>query len=234
MCKYKDKTKVMLSMKRGFTLPEMLVVMVIIGIVAALTIPSLITAYEQHQFKTGLRKAVKVLNEAILTGTSIDDETPLTNSNTFGYLMKHMSVIKTTRVTRDDNTYNNVAFYTTDGMRFEFEYLYVHYMSMRNALRLHENNNIKIKMANSATKSYYNPCGSYGLESNPSNSMMPPCYIIVDVNGDKGPSTPAVNLVFNPDKNLESGSLTDIFPIMITESGARPYGVVAQRAMYGK
>ena len=54
-------------MKKGFTLAEVLITLAIIGIVAALTIPSVISNYQQQEFKTGLKKAVSVLNEAIQT-----------------------------------------------------------------------------------------------------------------------------------------------------------------------
>ena len=53
-------------MKRlsGFTLAEVLITLAIIGVVAALSIPAVISNSQQQEFRTGLRKAVSVLNSA--------------------------------------------------------------------------------------------------------------------------------------------------------------------------
>ena len=128
-------------MNRGFTLAEVLITLAIIGIVAALTIPSVISNYQQQEFKTGLKKAVSVLNEAIQTNIAQDGETPYENSDLFAYLQRHMSVLKRgeAHVCRahsgggiadiengnckgsydDASSVSNYVFYTTDGMRFE-------------------------------------------------------------------------------------------------------------------
>ena len=88
-------------MKKAFTLAEVLITLMIIGIVAALTIPSVISNYQQQEFKTGLKKAVSVLNEAIQTNIIQEGKTPYEiqdyqsiDGGLAGYLSKHMSVIK--------------------------------------------------------------------------------------------------------------------------------------------
>lgn len=50
----------------GFTLAEVLITLAIIGVVAALSIPSVTSNGQQQEFKTGLRKAVSVLNSSIV------------------------------------------------------------------------------------------------------------------------------------------------------------------------
>src|SRR5699024_1753874 len=104
----------------------------IIGVVAAISIPSVISNSQQQEFKTGLRKAVSVLNSAITMNMAIDGESPYDNRELFNYLQRHMSVIKTTNLIPWRSKYRdlngneldkaqNTAFYTTDGMRFEFD-----------------------------------------------------------------------------------------------------------------
>lgn len=51
----------MLQNKKAFTLAEVLITMVIIGVVAALTVPSLINSTNNEQFKTGAFKNLSVL-----------------------------------------------------------------------------------------------------------------------------------------------------------------------------
>ena len=52
-------------MKKGFTLAEVLITLAIIGVVAALTIPSVIVKTQQQEFKTAAKKAHSVLSQAV-------------------------------------------------------------------------------------------------------------------------------------------------------------------------
>ncbi len=54
------------SKRIGFTLAEVLVTLAIIGVVAALTIPSLIQSTQKQQYVTGLKKAYSDLSQATL------------------------------------------------------------------------------------------------------------------------------------------------------------------------
>lgn len=53
------------SNKKGFTLAEVLITLGIIGIVAALTIPSLMANYQKTQYVAGLKKAYAEITEAL-------------------------------------------------------------------------------------------------------------------------------------------------------------------------
>ena len=230
---------------RGFTLAEVLITLAIIGVVAAISIPSVISNSQQQEFKTGLRKAVSVLNSAITMNMAIDGESPYDNANLFGYLMRHMAIIETfpnirtkyyVKMPSDGLSNMNGAFYTTDGMRFEFfrgwEGHYIHY--------LYENNEIKLCNSTWELTSYpiCGGCGSYGLNNNTDGTTKPPCLIMVDVNGDRKPNPANVNCKNNDCSTAYKYSdatglkLTDLFAIMITDKQAIPYGVAAQRAMY--
>ena len=237
--------------KRAFTLAEVLITLAIIGVVAAISIPSVISNSQQQEFKTGLRKAVSVLNSAITMNMAIDGESPYENKDLFNYLQRHMAIMATTSklenkfisytITNDGtiDRNENAAFYTTDGMRFEFA---SHHGRWRD-MPLHETNNI---FACNSTSSFYggdtcNGCGSYGLKSNSNGTTEPPCLILVDVNGDRKP-TPGNAFCLDESCGSKSNlykiplpnekKLRDTFPIMITDSGAIPYGITAQKAMY--
>ncbi len=88
------KYNLKINLKKGFTLAKVLITLAIIGVVAAISIPSVISNSQQQEFKTGLRKAVSVLNSAITMNMALEGESPYDNGNLFGYLIKHMSVIK--------------------------------------------------------------------------------------------------------------------------------------------
>lgn len=50
--------------KNGFTLAEVLITLAIIGVIATMTLPSLMTNTQEQQAKTGLKKAINTLNNA--------------------------------------------------------------------------------------------------------------------------------------------------------------------------
>ena len=233
---------------KGFTLAEVLITLAIIGVVAAISIPSVISNTQQQEFKTGLRKAVSVLNSAITMNMAIDGESPYDNANLFGYLMRHMAVMKSTTdiygiyyalSPYGDTALWNTAFYTTDGMRFDFR----RGQTQDTRVHLYESNVKPCTLSvvgddlQPGTGKCFG-CGSYGLNNNPDETTKPPCVISVDVNGDRKPNPQNASC-----KKLECAKpykysdplglkLTDMFTILITDKQAIPYGVAAQRAMY--
>ena len=56
--------KVIAQFKNGFTLAEVLITLVIIGVVAAMTIPTLINNTKKQEYVAGLKKAYSVLSQA--------------------------------------------------------------------------------------------------------------------------------------------------------------------------
>lgn len=59
--------------KLGFTLAEVLITLGIIGVVAAMTIPTLITNTNSSKFKAQYKKTLSTLNQAVLLATSKND-----------------------------------------------------------------------------------------------------------------------------------------------------------------
>ena len=57
----------------GFTLAEVLITLGIIGVVAAMTIPTLISNTNGAQFKTGFKKALSTLNQAAIMNVAMED-----------------------------------------------------------------------------------------------------------------------------------------------------------------
>ena len=222
----------------AFTLAEVLITLLIIGIVAALTIPSVISNYQQQEFKTGLKKAVSVLNEAIQTNIALEGETPYENEDLFGYLKRHMSIMKSAAgpdADKDKSMYgHNTYFFTSDGMRFEFP------DTVNSNVKFHETGTEVYIQGNRWP--FFSKCGSYGLSDNSNNTKYGPCAVIVDVNGDKKPNPTYVanqreegrfDPVYTYAK-VNDKKINDLFLILITDEKAIPFGVVAQRAMYSK
>ena len=69
-------------MKKAFTLAEVLITLGIIGIVAAMTLPTVINNIQDKQFRTMLKKQYSIINQALLmTYESGDDIPNLDQSN---------------------------------------------------------------------------------------------------------------------------------------------------------
>lgn len=125
-----------MTKKRGFTLAEVLITLGIIGVVAAMTIPTLMNQTGQAEFKTGLKKAVSVLNQAITMNVALDnaDFSILTggttgDTNSMYYMFNsRINVVRTAVGTTDMGSaatapFNNTGNYTlyfTDGMAITF------------------------------------------------------------------------------------------------------------------
>jgi len=96
------KGREIMNKRSGFTLAEVLITLGIIGVVAAMTIPTLMNQTGQAEFKTGFKKIISTLSQAITMNVALNssDFSLLTSSNTadtsvYGMFNARMNVIKT-------------------------------------------------------------------------------------------------------------------------------------------
>lgn len=131
----------------------------------------------------------------------------------------------------------NMVEFMLNAQPFPFLINFLSNVIIKNGLGLHETD-IIVNNGGLGSRAGAGECGSYGLAENPNNTTMPPCFILVDVNGDRKPNMILSNEtkgsgVYTYPKVTDK-RLNDIFNILITEDKAIPFGVVAQRAMYNK
>ena len=210
------------SIYRGFTLAEALITLVIIGIIAALTIPGILINTEQHEYKSALKKALSSLNQVIELNIALDGygpieavtmTTPDAEDSLYELFRNRMNVISVSKAYDWGGT-SNYAFYTGDGMRFEFP------------------TTPKITGGTFATNN--GKCATPGgkIEDALGTEYNDPCLIIVDVNGDRKPNPRKTKGAYKVPAATARSKVLDVFPIIITDKNAYPYGVVAQRAMF--
>ena len=114
--------------KNGFTLAEVLITLGIIGVVAALTIPTLVKNYQKTQYVTGLKKAYTTFNQALkqmsIENNCVDDlkctgifATGTSNPhNVLGTaLVKYFNVAKDCKTGTDQGCMPATSNYSYDG-----------------------------------------------------------------------------------------------------------------------
>lgn len=153
-----------MNRKSGFTLAEVLVTLMIIGVIAAMTIPSLMQNTQQQEFKAAYKKAVSMLNQAVSLNYALDgeDATSFTKDSFYDLLTKRLNVMS-----KDDSA---KYVYTADGMWFEAQsaYFAVPGATTANAI---------------PSGTTYGDCTTDGDKS---KAMC--AQVKVDVNGVKGPN----------------------------------------------
>ncbi len=125
--------------KNGFTLAEVLITLAIIGVVATMTLPALMTNTAEQQAKTALKKGVNTLTEAAQMNQSIEgfDYASLTETSTdnmdtqslYGLLAKRTSMdfvksgvgkLESHQGRADDSNGSNYTIFFRDGTAVSF------------------------------------------------------------------------------------------------------------------
>lgn len=111
--------------KIGFTLAEVLITLGIIGIVAAMTLPVLMSSYKKHVIKTKLMKFYSVMNQAVQMSEVENGDKFYWDFNNLQtrmfwdrYLAKYVKVIKSADML-DENGSPMVIAYFADGSRVD-------------------------------------------------------------------------------------------------------------------
>ncbi len=105
-----------MNRKSGFTLAEVLITLMIIGVIAAMTIPSLLQNTAQQEFRAAYKKAVSMVNQAVTLNYALDGEdATVFKENSFMHLLtKRMNVMSSDAIGNAGG-----YIYTADGMKFE-------------------------------------------------------------------------------------------------------------------
>jgi len=189
----------------GFTLAEVLITLGIIGVVAAMTIPTLMNQSSQAVFRTGFKKAVSVLNQAITMNVALNDSdfSALTSgtddtTSVVGMFKNRLNTLKTASGGTTDMGTNNYVF--------------------------NSNSNYVLYLSDGMTLAVY-PAGSDKCATIKTDSPGS-CRLVVDVNGIKGPNTLST-------ATDTSGSLTDQYVMTFYNQQIVPGNNAARYALYG-
>ena len=211
----------------GFTLAEVLITLGIIGVVAAMTMPTLMNATNGAQYKTAYKKALSVISQAIVLNLALDDydlgtttSTDLTGTSIFALLNNRMNVVRTetgaitgysallgssaTTLTGDaaDLSSNYTVFFN-DGIMFTFK-------------------NAAYDCRKSVVMDGDKPAD--GTD----------CRGFIDVNGTKAPNRQTVCKEGTSGNDCIVDSPADIYPVVFYDQGIYPATDAGRAVLYKK
>ena len=193
-------------MKKGFTLAEVLITLVIIGVIAAMTIPTLMNKTNEQETVTAVKKAYSVLGQAYQKVIAENGEiipSELGNSQAEATVKmgdmfaKHLSVAKNCGMSTTGDCFADTAYKWFNGSNWGN----VNVFTDRYKIRLNDG------MA--MTVSAWNVGSVWGTSTSLKNGIG---FIQIDVNGDKSP-----NVVGK-----------DVFTFYITKNGVVPAGTLEE------
>lgn len=213
----------------GFTLAEVLITLGIIGVVAAMTIPTLMSNTGKSEFKTAYKKIISAVNQAVTMSVAIDyldfGDAYSGTANTesiYRILQNKMQIAKTETATTNPEI--DRMFKSTGG------------------------NNYTIFFADGMVLSY--PKSAANCTNQRANERRSVCAAIVDVNGTKNPnklshcqwssSDGAASSITN-DTTASGGScveentyISDQFSVIFKGQQLIPNGYAARYVLYEK
>lgn len=110
--------------RNAFTLAEVLIALVIIGVIASMTIPTLLNNTNSQEYRTALKKSIAVINQAVtlhyaLEGKTVADYTTA-NDLRDGLLMKRLNVVSTSLGLGYKGS-GTATVVTADGIAYSFQ-----------------------------------------------------------------------------------------------------------------
>jgi prepilin-type N-terminal cleavage/methylation domain-containing protein len=219
----------------GFTLAEVLITLGIIGVVAALTMPTLMSSTQGAQYKAAYKKALSALNQMVTLNVALDDfnfaETHSSTetsyaTNMYGMIKARMNVVKAVgtgltqttigytissnsgATTADSTGTGNYTLFFNDGIAFSF------------------------------------PTGSYGCTITSAGVVQDgaatagtgttgKCVGFIDVNGAKPPNK-FIKCTTGSGETCEVTNPTDVYPVVFYDQTLLPRSAAARAVLYGK
>lgn len=241
----------------GFTLAEVLITLGIIGVVAAMTIPTLISNTNGAQFKTAYKKALSTLNQAVLMNLAMDDTdfSTLNKESDTSVTSGRMSDLLTSRMQSatelKDESYASTPTLTEgtgDGAKAPDisyckkgdEAVYQPpsangtcadgYTKQEKTMDPTVANYKKYSFADGTAFWYH----KNAVDCTQANVQANECYGFIDVNGANNPNT----VVYCPNAAsggaCESSEITDMFPVIFHGQTVEPATDSARAVLFGK
>ena len=220
-----------LSNKRvGFTLAEVLITLGIIGVVAAMTMPTLMNSTQGAQYKTAYKKALSAISQAVTLNVALDewnfaDATGTGDTYTVtGMLSSRMNVV------RAEVGATNIK----DAKGHAYNPTHTASAGAGEA----------ITMASTNTTLFFNDGIMFSYPTNSAGCTRGPegngpitgtgCRGFIDVNGIKAPNKIVKCDEGSSDTDCKIKNPTDVYPVVFYDSTISPNSPAARAVLYSK
>lgn len=199
------------SFRGGFTLAEVLITLGIIGVVAAMTMPTLLNSTNGAQYRTAYKKALSVLSQAVVLNVALDDydlsqattssDTDTAKASLYALFRNRMNVVSDSGTSNvdsweagNDNSASfgasaNYTMFFNDGITFTF------------------------------------------AKSDAQCTQTSPCKGAIDINGAKNPNK--VVACDSASGECKVTNPTDIYPVIMYDQSVLPNSNAARAVLYG-
>ena len=204
-----------MTKRNAFTLAEVLITLGIIGVVAAMTMPTLLNSTQGAQYRTAYKKALSVLSQAVVLNVALDDyDTSQTtgtgtaaDASLYKLFTQRMNVVATNGQgweAKDGASNSAASFGDSAGSNYTFFF----------------NDGIVLSFAKA--------------QENCSESK--PCVGVIDVNGNKNPNKLVLcdgdTTSTSDNTSCVVTSPTDVYPIRFQGQSILPNSDAARAVMY--
>lgn len=199
------------SFRGGFTLAEVLITLGIIGVVAAMTMPTLLNSTNGAQYRTAYKKALSVLSQAVVLNVALDDydlsqattssDTDTAKASLYSLFRNRMNVVS-------DSGTSNVDSWTAGN-----------------------DNTAKFGDSSNYTMFFNDGISFTFAKSAAQCTQTNPCKGAIDINGAKNP-----NKVVDCDSasgECKVTNPTDIYPVIMYDQSVLPNSDAARAVLYG-
>ena len=201
----------------AFTLAEVLITLGIIGVVAAMTMPTLINQTNGAQYKAAFKKALSSISQGVTLNVALDDydfkdlsgASGSGNGTMLELLQKRMNVVK--------NSTGNITNYSPKD-------------ASDNALAYSDNTAVYF---NDGTMFVFAPATTGCTRSAKGVVSGTSCKGFIDVNGIKGPNK-MVKCSSGSGNTCAVDIPTDIYPVIFYDQAILPNSHAARAVLYGK
>lgn len=199
------------SFRGGFTLAEVLITLGIIGVVAAMTMPTLLNSTNGAQYRTAYKKALSVLSQAVVLNVALDDydlsqattssDTDTAKASLYSLFRNRMNVVSDSGTSNVDSwtAGNDNTAKFGDGSNYTMFF----------------NDGISFTFAKSAAQ-----C-----------TQTDPCKGAIDINGAKNPNK--VVACDSASGECKVTNPTDIYPVIMYDQSVLPNSDAARAVLYG-
>ena len=212
----------------GFTLAEVLITLGIIGVVAAMTMPTLMNSTNGAQYKTAYKKALSVLSQAVVLNVALDDydmsqaaetaaakATDGSSASMYNLFNNRMNVVKTSAGANTDAKWQASNKAGSKDVKFGG--------AITTNYTLFFNDGIVFTF----------PKNAANCTEGSATSAAAKCYGAIDVNGEKNPNKVVTCDTGSEGDNCKVSNPTDIYPVVMYDQTILPATRAAEAVLYG-